>query len=112
MINKRVYLIENNENVFLDVYARDKNQFFTSKALLVISGGGYSTVVEDKEGEPIALSFMAYGYNKPAGMMLIYPEGPHGVALANDITFRGKNETVSEHTATWGELAAKWSDLI
>jgi acetyl esterase/lipase len=31
--------------------------------MLVIPGGGYSTVCSDREGEPIALAFLAKGYN-------------------------------------------------
>lgn len=269
MIYKRIYLIDNNTDVYLDVYCRDKNQYFNSKAILIIPGGGYSSVVSAKEGEPVALSFLAYGfcsfvlnysvgmqnsfpsqlieaslaikhikdhadeygidpekvfvagfsagghlagslgilwhmpeiyqqidmpygYNKPTGMMLIYPvvsgikeyshksshcylwgqnvptdemleksslelhvdeksaplfvmhtssdnivdvknalvlgtaykeaglnfemhiypEGPHGVALANEITYRGKPETVNKHTAKWLETAVEWTDSI
>ena len=62
MTYKRVYLVENNPEVYLDVYCRDKNQHFNSKAILIIPGGGYSCICSEKEGEPIALSFLAYGF--------------------------------------------------
>ena len=42
-------------------------------AMLVIPGGGYSVVCSDREGEPIALAFMAQGYNC---FVLHYSVGP------------------------------------
>lgn len=36
MIFKRVYLEENNQNVYLDVYVADPIKFFTRKGILVI----------------------------------------------------------------------------
>lgn len=63
MINKRIYLEENNEDVYLDVYVADPIREFTRKAILVIPGGGYWGVCSDREGEPIGMAFMAQGYN-------------------------------------------------
>ncbi|MBQ8605294.1 MAG: alpha/beta hydrolase [Clostridia bacterium] len=269
MTYERIYLIDGREDVYLDVYVADKTPYFLRKALLVIPGGGYSCVCADKEGEPVALSFMnhgfncfvlnysvggkdtfpaqlieaslamkhikdrsdlygidptkiftvgfsagghlagslgllwhlpevyeaidmPYGYNKPAGMMLVYPvisgieefshksshcylwgenpptddklirtslerhvdeksvplfvmhtsndqivdvrnslelgaayrrarltfemhifpDSPHGIALANKMTWKGKPIMDNPHIAQWVELAAQWSDSI
>lgn len=63
MLYKKVPLDPVHENVYLEVYAADKVGPYTSKALLVIPGGGYSCVCADREGEPIALGFMSHGFN-------------------------------------------------
>lgn len=63
MIFKRIPLDEKYDNVFLDVYVADKTENFTRNAILVIPGGGYHKVCSDREGEPIAMAFMPYGYN-------------------------------------------------
>lgn len=63
MIYKKINLDKEDENVFLEVYAADKLEGFTRNAILVLPGGGYSAVCSDREGEPIAMAFMSYGYN-------------------------------------------------
>jgi len=63
MICKRVYLIPDEKEVYLDVYAANPVEGFTRRAILVIPGGGYGMVCDDREGEPIGLAFMPYGYN-------------------------------------------------
>ncbi len=63
MIYKKVFLEENNENAYLEVYAADKIKGFTRDAILIIPGGGYGEVCAEREGEPIAFGFMPYGYN-------------------------------------------------
>lgn len=63
MIFKRVELVRNKENVWLDCYVADKIQAYKRKAILVIPGGGYGCVCSDREGEPIAHAFMAHGFN-------------------------------------------------
>lgn len=63
MINKRVYLDNDNKEVYLDVYVADPIKEFTRKAILVIPGGGYGEVCAEREGEPIGMAFMPYGYN-------------------------------------------------
>jgi len=60
MIYKKIYL---DESSFLEVYVADATQKFTRKAILVIPGGAYSNVCSDREGEPIGMAFMPYGYN-------------------------------------------------
>ena len=61
MIFEKIALSETDENVYLEVYAPDKIQKFTRDAILVIPGGGYAGVCSDREGEPIALDFVARG---------------------------------------------------
>lgn len=63
MIFKRVFLEKDNETVYLDAYVADPLPDFTRKAILVIPGGAYWDVCADREGEPIAMAFMAQGYN-------------------------------------------------
>lgn len=63
MIVKRINLDEKYDNVYLDAYIADETENFKRNAILVIPGGGYGVVCSDREGEPIALSFMAQGYN-------------------------------------------------
>lgn len=63
MLFQKVNLEEGNDNVYLDAYIADKVEGFTRKAILVIPGGGYGQVCSEREGEPIAMAFLPYGYN-------------------------------------------------
>ena len=63
MIYKKIILDEFDENVFLEAYIAESVGDFVRNAILIIPGGGYSTVCSDREGEPIAMAFMPYGYN-------------------------------------------------
>ena len=71
MIFKRIFLDENKEDVYLDIYVADKmarnfnegSPEYVRNAILVIPGGGYGNVCSDREGEPIAMAFMPHGYN-------------------------------------------------
>lgn len=63
MINKRIYLCDDNQDVYLDIYIADPIGKFVRSAILVIPGGGYGEVCADREGEPIGMAFMPYGYN-------------------------------------------------
>jgi len=47
---------------YLDAYVADKTEKHIRKAILVIPGGGYGGI-SDREGDPIALAFMPYGFN-------------------------------------------------
>ena len=62
MLCTKIKLTED-ENVYLDTYVADKVGDFKRKAILVIPGGGYGCVCSEREGEPIALAFLKYGYN-------------------------------------------------
>ncbi len=65
MICKTIPLAEGEESaaVRLDAYLADPVREYTRRAVLVIPGGGYGAVCSDREGEPIALAFIAHGYN-------------------------------------------------
>ena len=60
---EKIKLFENESEAYLDAYIADPIKGYTRKTMLVIPGGGYSCVCSDREGEPIALSFVAKGYN-------------------------------------------------
>ena len=68
----RVYLKENTPDVFLETFIAEPLGNTKRKAILVIPGGGYASVCADREGEPIAMAFMPYGYN---GFVLHYTVG-------------------------------------
>ena len=63
MIHKKIFLEPGNENVYLEAFIADKPEGFIRDALLIVPGGAYASVCDDREGEPIALGFMSYGYN-------------------------------------------------
>ncbi len=63
MIYKKISLFPDREDVYLEAFVADPLPHYTRKALLVIPGGAYAGVCSDREGEPIALAFMPYGYN-------------------------------------------------
>jgi len=60
---ERVPLCSDNNTAYMDAYIADPIQGLTRKAILVIAGGAYSTVCAGREGEPIAMAFLAHGYN-------------------------------------------------
>ena len=62
MLHERVYLDSENKEVYIDIYVAD-NRTLVRDAMLVIPGGGYQQVGSDREGEPVALAFLAKGYN-------------------------------------------------
>ncbi len=63
MLHTKISLEKCGENAYLETYVADKVGDFGRKAILVIPGGGYQNVCSEREGEPIALAFMAHGYN-------------------------------------------------
>ena len=62
MLHERIYLDDNDRNVYIDTYVANDRKYLRD-AILVIPGGGYSQVCTDREGEPIALAFVAKGMN-------------------------------------------------
>ncbi len=62
MIHEKITLTDDKE-VYLETYAPDKVDGYKGKAILVIPGGGYGCVCSEREGEPIALAFLKYGYS-------------------------------------------------
>ena len=63
MIFERIPLSDTDKEVYLDAYVADKIGEYKRGAMLVIPGGAYWGVCSDREGEPIAMAFMPYGYN-------------------------------------------------
>ena len=62
MLHERIYLDKNDKRVYIDTYvANDKS--YKRNAMLVIPGGGYCEVCTEREGEPIALAYVAHGFN-------------------------------------------------
>ena len=60
---EKIFLEKEENEVFLDAYTADPIVGLVRKAILVIPGGGYASVCNDREGEPIAMAFLAQGYN-------------------------------------------------
>lgn len=75
MIHERIYLSED-KTVYLDTYAVNDPRQEIRDAILVIPGGGYQHVCKDREGEPIALAFVARGIN---AFVLTYSIGENAV---------------------------------
>lgn len=63
MIYEKIQLFKDKPDVYLETYCADKVWEKKRDAILVIPGGGYSCVCSDREGEPIALAFLARGIN-------------------------------------------------
>lgn len=77
MNHERVFLVENRKDAFIDVYTREGLYGKKRPAMLVIPGGGYGGVCSDREGEPIALLYLAQGFNC---FVLHYPCAPNCVS--------------------------------
>lgn len=63
MIYQKVFLDQEDPQVYLEVYAADPVGCFVRGAILVIPGGGYGNCCAEREGEPVAQAFMPYGFN-------------------------------------------------
>ena len=74
MLHERIYLDETDDRVYLDTYVGDIRNF-ARDAMLVFPGGGYRNVCSDREGEPIALAYLAKGFN---AFVLNYRVGKEG----------------------------------
>ena len=62
MLNRVIPLREDDPSVTLTAYCADE-AYCARDAVLVIPGGAYYGVCADREGEPIALAFLARGVN-------------------------------------------------
>ncbi|MBQ9084054.1 MAG: alpha/beta hydrolase [Clostridia bacterium] len=62
MKHERIYLDPSDERVYIDTYVVNDRSHIRP-AMLVIPGGGYSAVCTEREGEPIALAFLAQDFN-------------------------------------------------
>lgn len=74
MLHERIYLDETDDRVYMDTYVGDIRNF-ARNAMLVLPGGGYRNVCTDREGEPIALAYLAKGFN---AFVLNYRVGQEG----------------------------------
>lgn len=63
MIYEKIPLSRESDEVYADAYIADKTGNFKRGAIIVIPGGGYTEICSEREGEPIAMAFMSYGYN-------------------------------------------------
>lgn len=63
MIYKKIQLSETDSDIYLEAFVAEKVGDFVRNAILIIPGGGYGSVCADREGEPIALAFIPFGYN-------------------------------------------------
>ena len=77
MRHERIYLDPNDNRVYIDTYVADLGE--CRPAMLVIPGGAYLEVCADREGEPIAIDFLAKGYN---AFVLNYRTGWGGAPFA------------------------------
>lgn len=59
MIHEKIKLDTGNAELYIYKANTSKN----NNAILVIPGGGYGTVCTDREGEPVALAYLARGFN-------------------------------------------------
>ncbi|MBQ6624505.1 MAG: alpha/beta hydrolase [Clostridia bacterium] len=65
MIYEKIYLHENEDDVYFEMFCSDDSEeYWTRKrpAILIIPGGGYQ-ICSDREGETIVRLFMSLGYN-------------------------------------------------
>ncbi len=62
MNNRVISICADDPSVTLTAYVADEG-WKKRDAMLVIPGGGYGVVCDDREGEPIALAFLARGVN-------------------------------------------------
>lgn len=63
IMNNRISLDARWPDCYLETYVTLEPRNYLRKAMLVLPGGGYGTVCADREGEPVALAFLPYGYN-------------------------------------------------
>ena len=80
-ISEKIYLYEDNQNVFLDIYAVYDEDNKKKDAVLVIPGGAYSGV-SWREGIYTALAFAGRGYN---AFVLTYSVG-EGIKYPRQLT--------------------------
>ncbi|MBQ5743272.1 MAG: alpha/beta hydrolase [Clostridia bacterium] len=99
MIFKTVPLRNNDAEVSLDAYIADQYQTNRRKAILVIPGGGYEKVCVDREGEPVALAFLPYGYN---AFVLKYSVGRKRPFPAQLIEAATAIKHIKDHADTYG----------
>lgn len=84
MLHERIFLDPTDDRVFIDTYvANDKS--FKRDAMIVIPGG-YGAVCTQREGEPVALAYVAHGYN---AFVLNYRVGRRGDVFPKQLVDAG-----------------------
>lgn len=63
MLNEKIKLFDDCDDVYLETFCPEKIWDITRDAILIFPGGAYSGICDDREGEPIALSFASKGIN-------------------------------------------------
>ena len=63
MLSEKIYLETEQSDGYIQTYIADKINGYKRGAVLIIPGGGYAEICSEREGEPIALAFMAHGFN-------------------------------------------------
>lgn len=74
MTHERIYLDPTDDRVWIDTYLLDLC-VQPHPAILIMPGGAYCSICDDREGEPIALAFAAMGYH---AFVLHYRVGREG----------------------------------
>ena len=86
MLHERIFLDDTDDRVFIDTYvANDKS--FKRDAILVIPGGGYGAICTQREGEPVALAYVAHGFN---AFVLNYRVGRNGDVFPKQLVDAGR----------------------
>ena len=62
--------------------------------------------------ENALLMAQAYAAARVPFEMHIYPRGPHGIALANKVTWCGAHDMVSPAAARWVEDSVIWMKTV
>lgn len=62
MLSEKIYLETEQSDGYIQTYIADKINGYKRGAVLIIPGGGYAEICSEREGEPIALAFMAHGF--------------------------------------------------
>ena len=73
---EKIYFDPNHPDAFLTLYLSDVKKPLRD-AMLVIPGGGYGCVCSDREGEPIALAYLARGMNAFVLNYTVKPSDPY-----------------------------------
>ena len=76
MINKKVYFDKDRDSVYLETYAFKCVGVGPRDAVLVIPGGGYGAVCNDREGESIALAYAGKGVSAFVLNYKVPPKAP------------------------------------
>ena len=97
MIIKKISLIEGYEDAYLTAYIADvKNP--VRDAMLVIPGGGYGCICSDREGEPIALAFVARGMNAFVLNYTVKPKDKYQPLVEASLAMQHIKENASEYS--------------